>query len=213
MQAPSGPPCFCSRRTPHGRRSRREEAARRRATPSPERAAGRGRVAPSRGSTKGKPVFFKADNIEFFSQGKGAGLQAGRLVEALEDGHRVRSAAHSTRRLRKGPWAPSAARGTRRVRQVSHDGQEDGSERVYPLRRPLTDAGVKNLVRSKAAGVAQGGRELWTDAAGQPVKYEITIRLKGKRGNAEVDGSTTRTVTSALSAPPRWTSPKRRQRR
>ena len=60
----------------------------------------------------------------------------------------------------------------------------------------LTVDGVKHLVRSEHAGVAQGGNaKLWADAKGRPVKYEVIIRLLGRIGDAEIDGNSTRTVT------------------
>jgi hypothetical protein len=54
---------------------------------------------------------------------------------------------------------------------------------------------VKQLARSENRPVARGGTaRLWVDAGGLVIKHEISIRLRGRRGNAEVDGTATRSV-------------------
>jgi hypothetical protein len=60
----------------------------------------------------------------------------------------------------------------------------------------LKPAAVKKLAPTEFAGVAQSGTiRFWINAKGLVVKYTITLILKGRRGNAEVDGFTTKTVT------------------
>ncbi len=55
---------------------------------------------------------------------------------------------------------------------------------------------AKKLARTEDRDLARGGTaKLWLDADGKLTKYEIAIRVQGVRGNAEVDGVMTRTVT------------------
>src|SRR5439155_25993389 len=59
----------------------------------------------------------------------------------------------------------------------------------------LTGEGAKALARTEHRGVAQGGTmKFWVGKEGV-AKYTMTIVLKGKIGNAEIDGQTTRAVT------------------
>lgn len=59
---------------------------------------------------------------------------------------------------------------------------------------------AKKLARTEDRDLARGGTaKLWLDGDGKLVKYEIAILVQGVRGNAEVEGVMTRTVTvSAL---------------
>ena len=52
------------------------------------------------------------------------------------------------------------------------------------------------LARSENRGVAQEGTaRFWVDADGRLVKYAVSIKLQGKIGGADVDGTVEKTVT------------------
>jgi hypothetical protein len=59
---------------------------------------------------------------------------------------------------------------------------------------------ARQLARTEDRDLARdGSAKLWFDSQGRLEKYEIAIRVQGRRGNAEVDGVVTHTVTlSAL---------------
>ena len=55
---------------------------------------------------------------------------------------------------------------------------------------------AQSLARSEDRELARSGTlQFWLDAHGQIAKYRLAIRIQGTRGNAEVDGVVTRTVT------------------
>src|SRR5262249_29297461 len=77
------------------------------------------------------------------------------------------------------------------VRKV--EGEEKAST-VYTA--TLDPEAVKRLVPSSYRSVAQSGTaRLSVNAAGRLTRYEITIKVQGRLGNAEVDGSVTRGVS------------------
>jgi hypothetical protein len=60
----------------------------------------------------------------------------------------------------------------------------------------LDTAGAQTLAYSKDREVARGGTvQFWLNVQGQISKYRLAIRIQGTRGNADVDGVVTRTVT------------------
>jgi hypothetical protein len=55
---------------------------------------------------------------------------------------------------------------------------------------------ARKLARTEDADLAKSATaKFWLDADGKLAKYEIAIRVQGRRGNADVDGVVTRTVT------------------
>jgi hypothetical protein len=55
---------------------------------------------------------------------------------------------------------------------------------------------AKKLARTEDRDLARGGTaQIWLDDKGNLSKYEIAIRVQGVRGNADVDGVMTRTVS------------------
>ena len=56
--------------------------------------------------------------------------------------------------------------------------------------RALAPVEDRELARS-------GTAKLWLDADGNLMKYEIAVRVLGRRGNADVDGTVSKTVTLA----------------
>ncbi len=159
---------------------------------------------PSRGTAgavegkyqKGKPPFFEADKLEFFRQGdalvyKQAGAWKRSKTGVESDPLVVLGAVAKVR----GATLPheELAGLAKKLRNVEKSTLKDGTT-LYEGK--LTADGVKKLVRSEHAGVAQEGTaRVWADAKGNVTKYEIAIRLLGRIGNAEIDGNSTRTVT------------------
>ncbi len=58
----------------------------------------------------------------------------------------------------------------------------------------LSAAAAKKWAPTESRDVAQGGTVRAWVRGGNVVKYEVSVRLKGKRGNAEVDGTFARIV-------------------
>ena len=59
----------------------------------------------------------------------------------------------------------------------------------------MTDAAVKQLAPAEFRPVARSGQARVWVAGGQVTKYAVTLRLEGRLGNAEIDGTAQRTVT------------------
>jgi hypothetical protein len=144
---------------------------------------------------KGRPVSLRADRIDFFKKGDA-------LVYKQADGwHKAKTGTLSDPLAILG--ASAKARGTRlpgdelaglekRLRNLKKS--EEKGQVVYG--GDLTEEGAKALAKSEDREVARGGTaKLWLDDKGRPARYEITIRLKGRRGNAEVDGEAMKAVT------------------
>jgi hypothetical protein len=144
---------------------------------------------------KDRPVSLRAERIDFFKKGDA-------LVYKQADGwHKAKTGVQSDPLIVLG--ASAKARGAR----LPHDELAGLEKRVNNLKKSeekgqvvyggeLTEEGAKALAKSEDRDVARGGTaKLWLDDKGRPTRYEITIRLKGRRGNAEVDGEATKTVT------------------
>jgi hypothetical protein len=144
---------------------------------------------------KDRPVSLRADRIDFFKKGDA-------LVYKQADGwHKAKTGVQSDPLIILGGSAK--ARGTR----LPHDDLTGLEKRLRNLKKSeekgqvvysgeLTEEGAKALAKSEDRDVARGGTaKLWLDDKGRPARYEIAIRLKGRRGNADVDGEATRTVT------------------
>lgn len=144
---------------------------------------------------KGAPVWFLADKIEFFRKGellvykqkdKWQKTRTGTLSDPLViliPSAKVRKARlpHEELATLDKVWAAVKA-------------SEEKEHTV--LTGELTEKAAKELARTDQRGVAQGGKaQVWLDAKGRLVKYEITIRLQGRIGGAEIDGMATKLVT------------------
>ena len=143
---------------------------------------------------KGAPLFVRADGIDFYRQGD-------RLVYKQDD---------TWQRTRTGTLSdplrilvPSAkvlsvrppheelaklAKALTNLKQAEDQGKTVSSGEFGP-------EAAKEMARTEDRDLARGGvARLWLDK-GQVAKYQIAITVKGRRGNAEVDGVTTHTVT------------------
>jgi hypothetical protein len=143
---------------------------------------------------QGQPTFFKADGIEFFKTGKALAYEQGGKWHRSKTGTesdplRILGAAAKVRRAAL-PHEELAgfAKNLKRVKKAQEKGQT-----VYS--GDLTDAAVKRLAPSEFRSVAQSGQaKVWVDG-GQVTRYAISLRLQGRLGGAEVDGTSLRTVT------------------
>jgi len=143
---------------------------------------------------KGKPLFCKADRIELFRKGDVVAYREGdrwllSRTGTTSDPLRVLGAVAKVRALRL-PHEEAAAL-ARAVGAVKK--QKDGGQSVYQAE--LSAEAVRSLARSEHRGVAQGGSaRFWVGDGGKLVKYTVTIRLKGRIGGADVDGTAVKTV-------------------
>jgi hypothetical protein len=60
----------------------------------------------------------------------------------------------------------------------------------------LDEAGARKVIAPAHRGVARGGKaKVWVGPDGKVQKYAIAVRLQGTLGNAEIDGTTEKSVT------------------
>lgn len=140
---------------------------------------------------KGQPLNCKADQIEFFKKGDNVAYKDGdkwhRSKRGVEsDPLRILGGVSKVRTLRL-PHEELAGLEKKATQLTKRQGM------VYV--GDLTPEGVQAFVRTEHKGVAQSGTlEMELSGKGQVIRYTITIRLEGRIGNAEIDGSSTRTV-------------------
>src|SRR5262249_10414824 len=144
---------------------------------------------------KGRPAWFKADRVEFFQQGKALAYKQGEKWQKSKTGVEsdpliVLSASAKVREARL-PHEELAAF-EKHLTNVTR--AEEKKQTVYA--GDLTAAGARALAKPADRDVARGGTaKVWVDGKGRVVKYQVTIELKGRRGNADVDGDVAKTVT------------------
>ena len=64
------------------------------------------------------------------------------------------------------------------------------------MRREHEGVLPEGLARTEHRDVARSGTaKVWVDDKGNVVKYAVTLKLQGRVGNAEIDGTATRTTT------------------
>jgi len=146
---------------------------------------------------KGQPLWCKADNIELFKKGDALVYRDGdkwmRSKRGItSDPLRVLGAVAraSTLRLPHEELA-AVAKGVKGGWKAA--GKEDGCT-VYAA--DLTPEAARQLAPTAQQSVARGGTaRLCINSDGKLVKYTLAIRLEGRLGNADVDGTAPRTVT------------------
>jgi hypothetical protein len=144
----------------------------------------------------GKPVYFKAEKIEFYKNGK--------VLVYLDAGHWQRS---RTGRLSDPLRILGASAGVRRVAALPHEGlavlakgltgvkKAAGKEKgttVYT--GTLTRAALDKWAPTEVRSVARSGTARIEVAKGRVVRCAVALRLKGRRGDAEVAGALTISV-------------------
>jgi hypothetical protein len=144
----------------------------------------------------GKPVYFKAEGIEFYRKGdalvyKDAGRWQRSRTGRLSDPLRILGASARVRRLTALPHEGLAALagGLTAVKKAA--GKDKGTT-VYT--GTLTPGALKKWVPAEDRGVARSGTARVSVARGRVVGCAVTLRLKGRRGDAEVDGTSTLSV-------------------
>jgi hypothetical protein len=149
------------------------------------------------GYQKGKPLSFKADRIEFFKKGEAiAYLDSDRWLRSrtgtLSDPLRVLGALAKVNAARlPHEEATSLAKA---VGAVKKEKAKDGGHAVYSAE--LNAESARSLARSEHRGVAQSGSaRFWIDGDGKLVKYTVTIKLQGRIGGADVDGTVVKNVS------------------
>ncbi len=145
---------------------------------------------------KGQPLWCKAEGLECFKRGEEVAYKQGdewlrSKRGTLSDPLRVLGAIAKVR----GVILPheELAGFEKNLKDVKKAAKEDGAD-VYA--GDLTDEAAKKLVRPSLREVARGGTaKLWVNGDGVVTKYTITVPVRGRLGNAEIDGTTTRTMT------------------
>jgi hypothetical protein len=161
-----------------------------------EEKPGKGGAAVEAKYQKGRPLYCKADGVEFYKKGDALVYkqddQWKRTKRGVEsDPLRILGASAKANSL-KLPHEELAVlvKGLKEVKKA--DAKDDGNT-VYTA--DLTEAALKQLTPSEFQGVATAGAvKVCVNGDGELVKYALTITLKGKRGNVEINGSTTKTV-------------------
>jgi len=138
------------------------------------------------------PVAMRADGIDFFRLGKALVYRQGNSwnktrTGTLSDPLPILGASAKARAVIL-PHQELALleKSVRNVKGVAQDF----------FAAELDMAGARSLARSEDRELARGGKvQFWLDAKGQISKYRLAIQIQGTRGNADVDGVVTRTVT------------------
>ncbi|MFO0966578.1 MAG: hypothetical protein U0793_13475 [Gemmataceae bacterium] len=144
---------------------------------------------------KDTPIWFKADGIEFFRKGevlvyKDAGKWQKTRTGTLSDPLRILGPSAKVRSAR----VPHEELAT--LEKVWIDVKKTDMKGKTVISGVFKEKGAKALARSEQRAVAQGGAgRVFLDEKGRLTGYEITIRLQGRLGGADVDGMATKTVT------------------
>jgi len=143
---------------------------------------------------RGVPLYVKADGIEFFRQDNvlvyrdGGGWQRTR-TGTLSDPLRILAASGRVRAVHL-PHAELA----RLIPALHNVACANGKAEI--LIGTFGPAAARELARIEDRELAQGGTaRLWLHGQGRLTRYEISIQLRGRRGNADVDGTAIKTVT------------------
>ena len=145
---------------------------------------------------KGQPLSLKADKIDFFKAGDVLVYKHGdawtRSKRGIESDPLIVLGAVAKVNAVRLPHEELADLGKLLRGAKKSDGMEDGCT-VYV--GDLTEEGAKKLAPAASQGAAKGGTaRVFVNGAGAVVKYTLNIRLKGRQGNAEVDGTAEKTV-------------------
>lgn len=141
---------------------------------------------------KGQPVHIKAEKIELFKKGDALVYREGdkwmkSRTGTLSDPLRVLGAVAKARTVRLPGDDLAGLEG-----KIKNLKKGDG----MIFQGDLTDAGVQALVRTEHKGVAKAGKIfIELNKNGDLVQYGVEIRLQGRIGNAEIDGTSSRRVT------------------
>lgn len=144
---------------------------------------------------KDAPLYCKADGIEFFRKGEVLVYKEGEAWQrtrtgTLSDPLRILGPSAKVRAVR----LPHEEL-TILVRSLTKVTKVEAKMGVF-ISGEFTEETAKKLARTEDRDNARHGTAKFRlDGEGRLIHYEIAIRIQGKRGNAEVDGTVTRTVT------------------
>jgi len=146
---------------------------------------------------KDQPAFYQADKILFYKKGDALVYKQGdewkRSKTGIESDPLLILAALANVRAARLPHEELATL-AKNLKEAKKEGKKDGALAVYTA--DLAEEGAKKLAPTESQGVAKSGQaRIWVDKEGTVVKYTISIRLQGRQGNAEVNGTTEKTVT------------------
>src|SRR3954469_23904062 len=144
---------------------------------------------------KDSPLHFRADRVEFFRQGdvlvyrQGATWQRTR-TGTLSDPLPILTASARVKAVR--PPHEELAKLSAGMTDVRTTANTDGTTYTGILPEKV----ARELARGEDRDLARGGSAtVRMDAKGRLTGYEVSIQVKGRRGNADVDGTVTRTLT------------------
>jgi len=142
---------------------------------------------------KNAPIPLRADDIDFFRQANVLVYRSGNTwtktrTGTLSDPLPILAATAKVSGVRL-PHEELALLG-KAIRNFKKADEADAG-----ISAELDAAGAKSLARSEDRDQARSGTVQFWVAKGQITKYRLAIRIQGRRGNAEVDGVATRTVT------------------
>jgi hypothetical protein len=144
---------------------------------------------------KGQPLFCQAEGLDCYKQGEEIVYKQGdqwlrSKRGTLSDPLRVLGA---IARVRSVILPHEELAGFERSFKEVKEARED---RLTVYSGELTEETAKKLVRPNFREIARGGTaRVWVDGDGNVAKYTITLHVRGRVGNAEVDGMPTRTMT------------------
>jgi hypothetical protein len=146
---------------------------------------------------KDQPIFYRADKIEFYKKGDTLAYKQGEDWKKSKKG------------IESDPLAILAVSARVNAARLPHEElailakslkdakkEEKAKDGLEAYVANVTEDGAKKLAPTESQSVARGAvATLWVDKDGAVVKYTLTIRLQGRLGNLEVDGTTEKTVT------------------
>jgi hypothetical protein len=145
---------------------------------------------------KNTPLYCKADGIEFFRKGdilvyKDGGAWQHTRTGTLSDPLRILGPSAKVRAIRL-PHEELAILGKAltNVKQVD-------AKNTITFSGDFAEETAQKLARTEDRDTARSGRATLRIDNGMLVEYSIDIRVQGKRGNVEVNGTITKTVTLA----------------
>src|SRR6266851_935642 len=141
---------------------------------------------------KDQPVFYQADKIPFYKKGDALVYKQGdewkRSKTGVESDPLLILAASAQVRSVRLPHEELATL-AKNLKEAKKEDKKESGLTVYSA--DLAEDGAKKLAPTESQGVAKGGQaKIWVDKEGAVVKYTINIRLQGRQGNAEVNGTT-----------------------
>jgi hypothetical protein len=146
---------------------------------------------------KDQPILYQADKILFYKKGDVLVYKQGdewkRSKTGIESDPLLILAASANVRAARLPHEELATL-AKNLKEAKKEDKKDAGLTVYAA--DLAEEGAKKLAPTESQGVAKSGQaKIWVDKEGAVVKYTISIRLQGRQGNAEVNGTAEKTVT------------------